>query len=126
MVCTALSCLCAGEEKALEVQEPESAEGEDDEEEREGEADQAAGAEEEEPLAVADESQDLPESCKPKMKLFSGKLAAGLRIRSEPSCMVSQIRFLLTCHPQLSKLGTSVALPLANFIGWKCLSRHWL
>lgn len=84
----------AGEEKALEVQEPESAEGEDDEEEeeeKEGEADRAAGAEEEEPLAATDESRDLPESCKPKMKLFTGKSAAGLRIRSEPSRVVSQI-----------------------------------
>ena len=89
-----LPCLFAGEEKALEVQEPESAEGEYDEEEEEergGEADQAAGAEEEEPLPATDESRDLPESCKPKMKLFTGKSAAGLRIRSEPSRIVSQI-----------------------------------
>ena len=71
--------------------EPESPEGEDEEseaeEEREGEADQAAGAEEEQPQA-AEETQDLPDSCKPKMKLFSGKLAAGLRIRAEPSFLV--------------------------------------
>lgn len=83
--------MCAGQEKALEVLEPEPAEGEEVEEEeetREGGADQAAGAEEEQPLAAADDSQELPESCKPKMKLFTGKSAAGLRIRSEPSFVV--------------------------------------
>ena len=82
----------SGREKALEVSEPESPEGEDEvedekEEEREREAGEAAGAEEDRPEA-AEEIQELPESCKPKMKLFTGKLAAGLRIRAEPSFMV--------------------------------------
>ena len=83
--------LFAGQEKALDVIEPESPEGEDDEEEEEeergGGADEAAGVEEEQPLA-ADESAELPDSCKPKMKVFPGKTAAGLRIRAEPSFLV--------------------------------------
>ena len=80
----------AGQEKALDVIEPESPEGEDEEEEEEergGGADEAAGVEEEQPLA-ADESAELPDSCKPKMKVFPGKTAAGLRIRAEPSFLV--------------------------------------
>ena len=100
--------LCAGEQKAVEVQEPESAEGEDgeeEEEEREGGADRAAGAEEEEPLPAADESQNLPDSCKPKMKLFTGKLAAGLRIRSEPSFMVSQLISTNNAHFVIPYIG---------------------
>ena len=78
-------CVCAGQEKALEVIEPELPEGGDEEEGGSGE--QASGEEEEQPLAV-DESQELPESYKPKMKLFTGKSAAGLRIRAEPSFLV--------------------------------------
>ena len=79
--------------------EPEPAEGEEEEEEGEVEAEQApgsGGAEEEEgegegeqPLPVSDEAKEIPESLKPKMKLFSGNVAAGLRIRAEPSFLVS-------------------------------------
>ena len=29
-------------------------------------------------------------------------------------------------HPLISRLGTSMALPFAIFIGWECLSRHWV
>ena len=83
------TCICLGEEKALEVVEPEPAEGEVEDDEREGEEDQDAGGAEEAQPSASEESQELPESCKPKMKLFSGKLAAGLRIRSEPSFLVS-------------------------------------
>ena len=84
--------MCPGQEKALEVMEPEPAEGEEEEGEGEGarEEDQdAGGAEEEQPSASEDMSQELPELYKPKMKLFTGKLAAGLRIRAEPSFLVS-------------------------------------
>ena len=74
--------------------EPEPAEGEEEEEGGEVEDDQAmGGAEEEEEEhhpSVSEETQELPESLKPKMKLFSGKLAAGLRIRAEPSFLVSE------------------------------------
>ena len=80
----------SGEEKAVEVLEPEPAEGEEEEEEGEVEEDHAAGgAEEEEQPSAGEETQELPESLKPKMKLFSGNLAAGLRIRAEPSFLVS-------------------------------------
>ena len=82
--------LYVGQEKALEVTEPESPEGEDEEqadEEEEERGGEAAGAEEEQPLA-ADESPELLEKFKPKMKLFAGKMAAGLRIRAEPSLSV--------------------------------------
>lgn len=138
-----LPCVWAGEEKNLEVQEPESTEREDDEveeEEREGEADEAAGAEEEEPLAVADESRDLPESCKPKMKLFTGKSAAGLRIRSEPSRIVSQMflrgmhvwmismpMFKSHCEPKFSLLSHSFISGWYrwNHQTWGLLHIHW-
>ena len=74
--------------------EPEPAEGEEEEGEGEVEEDQAAGgAEEEEP--ASDKTHELPESLKPKMKLFSGNLAAGLRIRAEPSFLV---RILCVCR----------------------------
>ena len=88
-----LSChiLYSGEERAVEVLEPEPAEGEEEEDEGEVERDHAAGGaeEEEEHPSVSEETQELPESLKPKMKLFSGNLAAGLRIRAEPSFLVS-------------------------------------
>ena len=79
--------------------EPEPAEGEEEEEEGEVEAEQAPGSggaevevgegEGEQPLPVSDEAKEIPESLKPKMKLFSGNVAAGLRIRAEPSFLVS-------------------------------------
>ena len=88
-----LSCciLYSGEERAVEVLEPEPAEGEEEEDGGEVEEDHAAGGaeEEEEHPSVSEETQELPESLKPKMKLFSGNLAAGLRIRAEPSFLVS-------------------------------------
>jgi hypothetical protein len=77
--------------------EPEPAEGEEEEEGGEVEDDQAmgeGGAEEEEEErhpSVSEETHELPESLKPKMKLFSGNLAAGLRIRAEPSFLVSKL-----------------------------------
>ena len=75
--------------------EPEPAEGEEEEEGGEVEDDQAMGeaveeGEEEHHPSVSEETQELPESLKPKMKLFSGNLAAGLRIRAEPSFLVSE------------------------------------
>ena len=75
--------------------EPEPAEGEEEEEGGEVEDDQAMGeaeeeGEEEHHPSVSEENQELPESLKPKMKLFSGNLAAGLRIRAEPSFLVSE------------------------------------
>ena len=85
----------SGDEKAVEVLEPEPAEGEEEEEGGEVEDDQAMGGaeeegEEEHHPSVSEETQELPESLKPKMKLFSGNLAAGLRIRAEPSFLVSE------------------------------------
>ena len=32
----------------------------------------------------------------------------------------------ITVHPYFSRLGTSVALPFVIFVGWECLSRHWV
>ena len=37
---------------------------------------------------------------KPKMKIFSGKTAAGVRIRAEPSFLVSLTHFLARLIPQ--------------------------
>lgn len=86
----------------MKVEEPEPAEGEDEESEVEmAEEDQAAGgAEEEERPTASEETEELPESLKPKMKLFSGKVAAGLRIRAEPSFMVGVCRpvYVVLCQ----------------------------
>ena len=87
--------------------EPEPAKGE--EEGGEVEEDQAVGGaeegEEEGHPSVSEEAQELPESLKPKMKLFSGNLAAGLRIRAEPSFLVSKslIMCLLCMHVHVDK-----------------------
>ena len=100
--------MCSGEEKAVEVLEPEPAEGEEEEEGGEVDKDLATGGaekEEEEP-STSEETQELPESLKPKMKLFSGNLAAGLRIRAEPSYVVIY-RCKCTCKvlPTLVRSG---------------------
>ena len=72
------------------------------------EEDQAVGGAEEgeeegHPL-VSEEAQELPESLKPKMKLFSGNLAAGLRIRAEPSFLVSK-SLIMCVHVDKHVLG---------------------
>ena len=73
-----------GQEKSLEVVDAELAE--------EPEPVNSSSAEQGEPTVVpaAPEGSE-PQVCKPKMKLFTGKAAPGLRIRSEPSFIVSRL-----------------------------------
>ena len=67
-----------GQSKELDVAEAESPEEEEEEEEKEGDEEEEKEEEEEEVIIF-----------KPRMKFFSGKNAAGLRIRAEPSLLVS-------------------------------------
>ena len=57
---------------------------------------EADGESQETPLDIS-----VPELCKPKMKVFHGQTAPGLRIRSAPTFMVSfyncEMLVVLTC-----------------------------
>ena len=79
--------------------------------------------EEEEQEAESEEPQEQPEEekeevivFKPKMKLFSGKSAAGLRIRSEPS-------FVVSCHSCTFSFSFSFTPRLGqNTMGGNCMT----
>ncbi len=84
----------SGKEQELEVTEPELPEGEEVEEEEEEEEEEGEEDEKREKVDKEGEAEEKEEEYtifKPKMKFFSGKTAAGLRIRTEPSFLVSLI-----------------------------------